>query len=208
MLEDVTLNQALAFLFSAAGIAILLSRVPRWDDVPADAKKVIVFVLNLLAPAALQAIQVYIPEGVGDQTLANIDRSFMQPLLRHPFGGRMAKAQGTSEVVRAPAQAKSRAGRSRAAGALVCRSAGRWGVMDDRLSDSRARNQKTFFSETYIVADITATSSYNRLRRKRKLPRSPSRSRDSHERENRFWNLDTISLKFPQFTHRTIDCVL
>lgn len=72
MLENVTLNQALAFLFSAAGIAILLNRVPRWDDVPANAKKVIVFVLNLLAPAALSAIKVYIPEGVGDQTLANV----------------------------------------------------------------------------------------------------------------------------------------
>ncbi len=72
MFENITLNQALAFLFSAAGIAILLNRIPRWDDLPAEAKKVIVFVLNLLAPAALSAVKVYVPAPLGDQTLANI----------------------------------------------------------------------------------------------------------------------------------------
>ncbi len=72
MLENITLNQALAFLFSAAGIAILLNRMPRWDDVPADAKKVIVLALNLLAPAALAAVKAYVPASMGDQTLANV----------------------------------------------------------------------------------------------------------------------------------------
>ncbi len=72
MLEHVTVHEALAFLFSAAGIAILLNRVPYWDAVPAEAKKLIVFALNLLAPGLLSALKVYIPEGIGDQTIANV----------------------------------------------------------------------------------------------------------------------------------------
>ena len=72
MLENITLNQALAFFFSAAGIAVLLNRVPFWDSVPADLKKAIVFALNLLSPGVLASIRIYIPADVGDATLANL----------------------------------------------------------------------------------------------------------------------------------------
>ncbi len=72
MLEQYTFNQAVAFFLSAVGIAVLLQRVPHWDAVPANLKKLIVLALNLLAPGALAAIHAYVPPAVGDQTIAQL----------------------------------------------------------------------------------------------------------------------------------------
>lgn len=78
MLSQFTLTQVVVFFLSAAGIAVLLSRVPGWDawgSAPGadprikSLKALIVTGLNVLASIFLAVYQVYVPPQVGNQTL-------------------------------------------------------------------------------------------------------------------------------------------
>jgi hypothetical protein len=70
MLEQITVGQFLQWLTVGGGIAIILQRLPFWDDVPATVKLAVVAVLNFAAPALLAALRVYVPPAAMDSTIA------------------------------------------------------------------------------------------------------------------------------------------
>ncbi|MCL4487034.1 MAG: hypothetical protein M1570_02740 [Chloroflexi bacterium] len=69
MLEQVTLYQVIQFILSAAGIAILLQRIPGWDGWESEFKPYIVTALNLVAAFLLPAVVAAVPAGLGEQTI-------------------------------------------------------------------------------------------------------------------------------------------
>lgn len=69
MLENITLYQVITFVCSAAGIAILLQRVPGWEDWESDLKPYIVAGLNMLGAFLLPAVTAQVPADLGTQTI-------------------------------------------------------------------------------------------------------------------------------------------
>lgn len=70
---DHTLIQVLTYLATAGTIAILLSRIPGWQErVPANVKPLIVTLLNVIAPVALAVAQVLVPPQYQNQTLTEL----------------------------------------------------------------------------------------------------------------------------------------
>ncbi len=84
-LEQRTLVEIFAFVFSPVGIAVLTQRIPRWDALPADVKKLIVLALSIAAPGALAAVQVYVPPQFLNSTLWDLAMGLVTASLAFVF---------------------------------------------------------------------------------------------------------------------------
>lgn len=69
MLEQITLEQALAFVFVGGGVALLLERIPAWVEWKSPLKALIVIALNGALSFIFPAVLAQIPKELLTQTL-------------------------------------------------------------------------------------------------------------------------------------------
>ncbi len=72
-LETNTLLEVLTLIFGTGStLAVLLQRIPGWDDAPAGPKLALVTIANVVAPALLVLLKAYVPPDVLAQTPAQL----------------------------------------------------------------------------------------------------------------------------------------